>query len=56
MEVGNRITAVNGRPIFEAHDLLTVLAGKKPGQAISLALDRSGTRLTVEVRLGELPD
>ena len=31
------------------------MAHSKPGQTMTLALNRNGTTLTVRVRLGELP-
>jgi putative serine protease PepD len=49
------ITSVDGTSISNANDLLTILATKKPGDTISLQLNRNGTTLTVQVHLGELP-
>ena len=49
------ITAADGTTVTNAEDLLTVVAGKKPGDTISLKLDRNGTTLSVQVHLGELP-
>ena len=36
-------------------DLLTALAHSKPGQTMTLTLNRNGSTLTVHVHLGELP-
>jgi S1-C subfamily serine protease len=55
IQQGDVITAVNGTTITDAQDLLTILAQKKPGDTIVLKIDRNGTTLTVQVRLGELP-
>jgi S1-C subfamily serine protease len=55
IQQGDVITAVDGTSITNAQDLLTVLAQKKPGDTITLKIDRNGTTLTVQVQLGELP-
>jgi putative serine protease PepD len=55
VQQGDVITKVNGTTISNAQDLLTIVAGKKPGDSITLTLDRSGTTLAVTVTLGELP-
>lgn len=55
VQQGDVITSADGTTITDAQDLLTVLATKKPGDTISLKLDRNGTTMTVQVHLGELP-
>jgi S1-C subfamily serine protease len=55
VQQGDVITKVNGTTISNAQDLLNVVAGEKPGDSITLTLDRSGSTLTVTVTLGELP-
>jgi serine protease Do len=55
IQQGDVITAADGTSISSAVDLLAVLAHKKPGDSISLTLNRNGSTLTVHVRLGELP-
>jgi S1-C subfamily serine protease len=55
VQQGDIITSADGTSISSAVDLLTVLAHKKPGDSISLTLNRNGSTLTVHVRLGELP-
>ncbi len=52
---GDVITAVNGTPISDAQDLLTTLARQKPGDTLTLKLNRNGKTLSVQVHLGELP-
>ena len=52
---GDTITQVDGTSISSAQDLLTYLAHKKPGDTITLKIDRNGSTVTVKVRLGELP-
>lgn len=52
---GDVITSVDGTSISDAQGLLTVLAQKKPGDTVSLTLNRNGKTLTLKVRLGELP-
>jgi S1-C subfamily serine protease len=55
VQQGDVITSVNGTTIASATDLLTALAHQKPGDTISLTLNRNGSTLTVHAHLGELP-
>jgi S1-C subfamily serine protease len=55
LQQGDVIVQAGGQPITDAQDLLTVLASKKPGDSLSLKVDRSGQTMTVHVHLGELP-
>jgi S1-C subfamily serine protease len=55
VQQGDIITAVSGSPITGQDDLLAALAQHKPGNTITLTLDRNGTTMTVQVHLGELP-
>jgi S1-C subfamily serine protease len=55
IQQGDIITAADGTPVTDAQDLLTVLATKKPGDTISLKIDRNGSTQTIRVQLGELP-
>jgi S1-C subfamily serine protease len=55
VQQGDVITAVNGTRVSDAQDLLTILANQKPGNSITLTLNRNGSTSTVQVKLGELP-
>jgi putative serine protease PepD len=55
VQQGDTITAVNGTSISGAEDLLTILAHHKPGDTVSLKLDRGGSTVHVQLQLGELP-
>lgn len=55
IQPGDIITSANGTPVTDAQDLLTVLAGEKPGSRITLKVDRNGTTNTIQIQLGELP-
>lgn len=55
VQQGDVITQADGTTVTNAQDLLTVLAGKKPGDTITLKIDRNGSTQTVQVHLGELP-
>ena len=55
VQQGDVITAANGRTITGEDDLLVALAHSKPGQSMTLTLNRNGSTLTVHVQLGELP-
>lgn len=52
---GDVITKVDSTTITDAQDLLTVLGHEKPGNTITVTLDRNGSTLSVTVTLGELP-
>jgi S1-C subfamily serine protease len=54
-EVGDIITAVDGKQVKNAEDLQNALSSKKPGDSIQLEIIRQGERATVAVRLGEVP-
>lgn len=55
VQQGDVITAINGTTVTDAQDLLTYLATQKPGNTVTLKLDRNGSSTTVQVHLGELP-
>ena len=55
VQQGDIITAVDGTPITSEADLLTALAGRKPGDTVTLTLNRNGATLTVHAKLSELP-
>ncbi len=55
VQQGDVITAANGQTVTDAQDLLTVLAQAKPGETITLKINRSGQTKTIDVKLGELP-
>jgi S1-C subfamily serine protease len=52
---GDRIVAVDHRPVLTTDDLATVLATLKPGQRVAIEVVRAdGRKASVEVRLGQL--
>jgi len=55
IQQGDVITVADGQTVSNAVDLLTILAQKKPGDSITLKIDRNGQTMTVHVHLGELP-
>jgi S1-C subfamily serine protease len=55
VQVGDVITSANGTTVSSAQDLLAVLAKEKPGDTITLKINRNGSTQTVQVHLGELP-
>ncbi len=55
VQQGDVITAFNGVSISGQDDLLTALAHQKPGDTVTLTLDRNGGSISVRVQLGELP-
>jgi 2-alkenal reductase len=49
------ITAVDGQPIDQNHDLSTLIEMHQPGQTITLSVFRAGQNLAVHVKLGARP-
>jgi S1-C subfamily serine protease len=52
---GDVITAIDGATITSAEDLQSVIAGKRPGDTISVTYVRAGERHTVELELASRP-
>jgi S1-C subfamily serine protease len=55
IQQGDTITSVNGTSITDAQGLLQFLSKEKPGDTISVTLDRNGSTVHVQVHLAELP-
>jgi len=55
VRAGDRIAAVGGDAIANADELATVLVKIKPGTRIPLTVVRRGRRLTLHVKVGQLP-
>lgn len=50
------ITAIDGQSIDADHSLVdTLIFGHKPGDSVTLTIDRNGTSVTVKVQLGTRP-
>ena len=52
LQPGDVITSVQSQPVTQEGDLAQVLLQKKPGDVISLGVDRNGSTTTVQVALG----
>jgi len=52
---GDVITAVNGKTVSSAEDLVTAIAAYKPGDVVTLTVNRHGTSSDVKVTLGTRP-
>jgi serine protease Do len=52
---GDVITAVNGKPIKDAHELAKQIGAMSPGATVNLTLWRKGEEKTMSIALGELP-
>ncbi|MFH1639930.1 MAG: trypsin-like peptidase domain-containing protein [Chloroflexota bacterium] len=53
---GDVITAVDGKKVNKVEDLVSYFNTKKPGDSVSLSVNRGGKDITVEVTLGEWPE
>jgi putative serine protease PepD len=52
---GDVITAVNGKPVTSADDLVQAITAYKPGDTVAVTIDRHGATSTVKVTLGTRP-
>ncbi len=55
IQQGDVITAVNGSAISGQDGLLSALAKERPGQTITLTINRNGSTITAKAVLSELP-
>ncbi|MCW3065529.1 MAG: peptidase and chymotrypsin/Hap [Solirubrobacterales bacterium] len=53
---GDVITAVDGRPLNRQSDLSDAIAGRQPGERVTLEVYRGGKKLSVKVTLGARPN
>lgn len=55
VQQGDVITKINGTTVTDAQDLLSYLAQQKPGNTVTVTINRNGSDQTIQIRLGELP-
>ena len=53
LERGDRIVAVDGDPVVTATDLVAKIRGAKPGDVVTLSIDRDGDAQEITVTLGK---
>ncbi len=53
---GDRITAIDGQPVLRPADLIALIDASLPGQRMTLALERDGAGLNLELRVGALSE
>jgi 2-alkenal reductase len=53
---GDVITAVDGRPLNRQSDLSDAIAGRQPGEQVTLEVYRGGKKLLVKITLGARPN
>ena len=56
LRVGDRIVAVNGRPISGFEELLRQVENAPVGQRFSLTIQRAGSRMEIDVQTAERPE
>ena len=56
LRTGDRITKIDDRDVENPSDLSTAILSYKPGDRVSLTVDRNGEQTTIEVTLGTRPD
>jgi putative serine protease PepD len=52
LEAGDVITAVDGRAVSSADDVVARISGMSPGDAVTLSVQRSGSSTTIRATLG----
>ncbi|MGZ4177530.1 MAG: S1C family serine protease [Solirubrobacteraceae bacterium] len=55
LQSGDTITAINGTPIASTDQFIATIDGYKPGQTVTLSVNRSGQSKQVKVTLGNRP-
>ena len=55
VQVGDIITAIDGKPVTNSSALAEILANLEPGTSATLAINRNGQKMTLTVTLGTLP-
>jgi len=53
---GDIITAIDSTPVARVEDMLSYFNGKKPGDTVTLSVQRGDQQISVPVALGEWPD
>ena len=56
LQVGDRILAVDGQQLGEENDPAELIGSYRPGDQITLTVEREGEALEIEATLGEAPD
>jgi S1-C subfamily serine protease len=54
LKIGDRITAIGGRPVSNYRDVAKVVAGYKPKMRVGLIIDRGGRSRTFSVVFGNV--
>jgi S1-C subfamily serine protease len=55
LRAGDIIVAVEGQPVKTQRDLRSILYQRKPGDTLTLTIQRGSSQSDVQVRLGEAP-
>jgi putative serine protease PepD len=53
---GDRIVSVDGKPVSGPDDVSSAIAGRRPGDTVTLEVENGGSRRSVTVTLGQRPD
>jgi S1-C subfamily serine protease len=56
LQQGDKITAINDKPVLSSDDVSAAVSSLKPGQQAKLTVVRGGNRRTLNVQLGTRPD
>jgi putative serine protease PepD len=56
LEQGDKITAINDKPVLSSDDVSAAVNNLKPGQQAKVTVERSGDRRNLNVELGTRPD
>ena len=56
VRVGDRVVSVDGRPVSQPEDVIKAIESQEPGDRVTVVVERSGRRESIEVELGERPD
>jgi len=55
LQVGDKVTDVAGRHVIDPSDISAAIAQRRPGDSVTVTVQRAGAPLRVQVKLGQRP-
>jgi putative serine protease PepD len=55
VQVGDLVTEVDGRRVFDPSDVSTAIGQRNPGDTVTVTVERAGATINLQVKLGQRP-
>jgi putative serine protease PepD len=55
LQPGDVVTAINGMSVHSTNGFIATIANFKPGQKVTMSIRRNGSKMQVQVTLGDRP-